>query len=127
MDKHGFTPEEAIAHEKLIEFREAYANLPVQHPAEQAEVDNAIHVIQGTLAIRVLRRDYPKGWPTYSTEDGNHEVVVDVKPRDRKHSNCANYDKVPVGGVFGCKNNIVSTVASCTKCNIYNHNGNEIK
>jgi len=61
----GFTKEEQLAHDKLMESYEAFLKLDVQHPSELSEIASAIHIIQGILTTRICRRLYPKNWPTY--------------------------------------------------------------
>lgn len=62
----GFTKDEQIISNLLVDVRNAFVKLEVQHPSDRSEFDQAIHVLQGILAIRILRRDYPKGWATIS-------------------------------------------------------------
>lgn len=44
-----------------------YSMLPVQHEDEPREFFDAIHAAQNQLAVRVARRHYPEGWPTYGS------------------------------------------------------------
>ena len=47
----------------LIAAAEKFSALPRQHPNEQPDFVDAIHVCQGLLAIRIARRSFPEGWP----------------------------------------------------------------
>jgi hypothetical protein len=49
----------------LSEAVQIYGALEQQHPDEHAEFVDAIHRAQDLLAVRIARRTYPKGWPTY--------------------------------------------------------------
>lgn len=49
----------------LCEAVDAFDELAPQHPDEQNEFYEAVHRIQDLLAVRVLRRLYPHGWPTF--------------------------------------------------------------
>jgi len=48
---------------------EMFNTLEAQHPDEGAEFFAAIHRAQDILAVRVCRRAYPEGWPTYGAGD----------------------------------------------------------
>jgi len=61
----GLTPDERAVHEKLMDCLNTFLKLDREHPDELSEFVNAIHQIQGVLCMRVVRRSYPKGWPTY--------------------------------------------------------------
>jgi len=61
----GFTPKEQKVHEKLMECYRAFLDLTVEHPSEKNEFIFAVHLIQGLLTSRIIRREYPKGWPRY--------------------------------------------------------------
>jgi hypothetical protein len=64
VDEAGLTPAEAAVSEALAKAYSGYLGLPVQHPEEQDEFRVAFHRLQELLAMRVVRREYPKGWPT---------------------------------------------------------------
>ena len=65
VDICGYTKDERLVSNKLFECYELYKGLPQEHPNEITEFTYAIHLIQGLLAIRAMRRCYPKGYPTY--------------------------------------------------------------
>ena len=69
----GLTQEEQIVMDKLLDSYTAFLALPKQHPNEIDEFVNAVHLIQGLLATRIVRRGFPKGWPTY-----NKSVLIDT-------------------------------------------------
>lgn len=52
----------------LMEAVDAYAELDVQHPEDEREFIQAIHAAQHIIAVRVARRLFPEGWPTYGAE-----------------------------------------------------------
>lgn len=64
----GLTKEEQTVMDRTLFALEGFKSLEVQHPDEKGEFINAVHQIQGILAMRVVRRSYPKGWPTYTEE-----------------------------------------------------------
>jgi hypothetical protein len=66
MNETGFNDSELNTHLALMHFLELYYKLPVQHPSEVQDVIFAVHLIQGILALRILRREHPEGWPTYN-------------------------------------------------------------
>lgn len=59
--QHGITKAELDAMNHLVSFWNAYCELP-SSDHEKTDVCNAIHVIQGLLAIRVARRANPEIW-----------------------------------------------------------------
>jgi len=61
----GLTVNEQKVLERLTECHRAFLVLTPQHPDELREFVDAVHVIQGVLMQRIVRRSYPKGWPTY--------------------------------------------------------------
>lgn len=58
----GLTEDEGRVADLLYEANCAMADLPVQHEDDMREFEQAIHVQQGILALRIARRRYPKGW-----------------------------------------------------------------
>ncbi len=64
----GFNTQEQKVMDSLVDAYNGFLKLPVQHSTEQAELANAIHILQGILSFRILRRDYPKGWRCYKSE-----------------------------------------------------------
>jgi hypothetical protein len=64
-EKSGFTNLEKKCHDALMESYGKFIEMDREHPNEMAEFVDAIHKIQGILAVRVLRRDYPDYWPTH--------------------------------------------------------------
>jgi hypothetical protein len=47
----------------LVEAWNEYIKLEKQHPSDIDEFKNGIHKCQHALTIRILRRDYPEGYP----------------------------------------------------------------
>lgn len=58
---------------KLIEmlktFWDEYEKLPQQHPYDQQEMCNAIHIAQHLIMIRETRRKHPNIFPIYTDID----------------------------------------------------------
>ncbi len=65
----GLTPGEQMVMDKLIECYAAFLKLDREHPDEMRDFVDGIHRIQGVLAMRIVRRCYPEGWPTYKKSD----------------------------------------------------------
>lgn len=59
----GLTPEEGKVMDALILAVEEFIKLDRQHPNEGSDFIDGIHKCQTVLGLRILRRDYPKGWP----------------------------------------------------------------
>lgn len=68
VDEHGLLPDEQVVNEHIYKAVQAYVALPVQHPSEPTDFTNAVHILQQLLALRVVRRAYPDGWPTHTNE-----------------------------------------------------------
>jgi hypothetical protein len=64
----GLDEKEMKVMNKLMECYKAWLDLKRDHPNELSEFGYAVHLIQDLLAMRVVRRIYPEGWPTYSEE-----------------------------------------------------------
>jgi hypothetical protein len=62
----GLTDAEGFVSDHLVEVVNSFARLPREHPQELTEFVDAVHRIQGLLVMRIARRHYPKGWPTYA-------------------------------------------------------------
>ena len=73
MVKSGFTPAEDQCHDALMLAFSLFLELPREHPDEVRDFVDAVHKIQGLMSTRIVRRDYPDYWPTYS-----------VKPEEKK-------------------------------------------
>jgi len=61
---NGLTKLEQNAMDKLLECYGLYLQLKPQHPSEINDFVYAVHLIQGLLCKRIVRRLYPEGWPT---------------------------------------------------------------
>jgi len=61
----GLTEQEQKVSNLLMECYQAFLDLGAEHPEENYEFGYAVHLIQGLLTLRVARRCYPGGWPTY--------------------------------------------------------------
>ena len=58
----GLTPQEVKVMDKICGGYSEFLKLETQHPSEIQDFVNAIHAIQSTLAMRVVRRSYPEYW-----------------------------------------------------------------
>lgn len=77
MSETGFTEAEQRCSDALVACWNEFAQLPENHPQEKAEFAAAVHVLQGLLATRIVRRDYPAGWPTIVDDGGVTDVDVE--------------------------------------------------
>jgi hypothetical protein len=59
----GLTTDEGKVSDALVEAVQAFAALDRQHPDELRDFVDGIHKCQDQLAVRIVRRHYPKGWP----------------------------------------------------------------
>ena len=64
MRSDGLDKQEGEIMDLLVEAWNKYIKLNKQHPNEIDEFAIGIHSCQHLLGIRILRRDYPLGWPT---------------------------------------------------------------
>lgn len=62
----GLTEDEQIVMDSLVAAFNNFASLNRQHPDEMRDFTDGIHRLQDMLAVRIARRNFPKGWPTYS-------------------------------------------------------------
>lgn len=62
----GLTEQEQIVMNKINECYGEYLKLDKQHPDDIRYFVDGIHILQGMLAMRVVRREYPNGWATYT-------------------------------------------------------------
>ena len=65
-NEHGLTVKEQKALDGLRDAVEAFNKLDMQHPDERRDFIDGVHKCQDALLTRVVRRSYPKGWPTYA-------------------------------------------------------------
>ena len=59
----GLTEQEGKVMDALVSAWNQFTKLEVQHPSDVPDFANAIHQCQQILGMRVLQRDYRKGWP----------------------------------------------------------------
>lgn len=64
--RDGLTYEEGKVMDALVSAWNEFTKLEKTHPSETTDFMNAIHQCQNTLCMRILRRDYPEGYPTYN-------------------------------------------------------------
>jgi hypothetical protein len=65
MRKDGLTDQEGKVMGSLVIAWNEYVKLERTHPSELNDFADGIHKCQHQLAMKVLRRDYPEGYPTY--------------------------------------------------------------
>ena len=58
----GLTDEEGLVMDALIYAWSQFTQLEVQHPSDVPDFADGIHKCQQSLALRVVRREYPDGW-----------------------------------------------------------------
>jgi len=58
----GLTEQELKVMDNICEGYTEFLKLDLQHPSEMGDFVNAIHVIQGILAMRVIRREHSEYW-----------------------------------------------------------------
>lgn len=58
----GLTEEELEISKNIISAWNGFIKLKPSHPNDKYEFHQAIHILQKTLGMRVLRRDYPDHW-----------------------------------------------------------------
>lgn len=63
--KNGLDKLENDVSTALVSAWESYIKLEQSHPEDMHEFLNGIHICQKTLYMRILRRDYPQGYPSY--------------------------------------------------------------
>lgn len=63
--KTGFLPQEKKCHDDLMSAYEAFLEMDRQHPDELRDFVDPLHRLQDLLAVRVIRRVFPEGWPTH--------------------------------------------------------------
>lgn len=61
----GLTDAEGLVMDALKNAANAFGKLDRQHPSEGREFENAIHRCQSPMAVRIVRREHPEGWPTF--------------------------------------------------------------
>lgn len=59
----GLTDEEGEVMDNLLAAFNKFCALDRQHPDELRDFVDGIHKCQDLLAVRIVRRVYPEGWP----------------------------------------------------------------
>jgi hypothetical protein len=59
----GLTAGEGEVMDALVAAWNRFSELTHQHPDELRDFADGIHRCQDLLAVRIARREYPKGWP----------------------------------------------------------------
>lgn len=98
----GFSKDEAECMFYLFKTFHTYRKLPVQHPCEQSDFADAIHILQHLLGVRVLRKDYPEFWSTI--EATNKESKISKKLNDIEKSLGSLQDQVDRNSHFRGRN-----------------------
>ena len=63
----GLTDQELTVMNRVCEGYSEWLKLEMTHPSEMQDFVNNIHNIQSILAMRVMRRNYPKYWLTHKS------------------------------------------------------------
>jgi len=66
--KDGLTEQEGRVMDSLVEAWNTFAKIERTHPSELSDFADGIHKCQYQLTMRVMRRDYPDGYPTYNKQ-----------------------------------------------------------
>ena len=61
----GLTNSEGEIMDALVTAWNKFVGLERQHPNETEMFAEGIHQCQNLLAVRIARREFPEGWPTY--------------------------------------------------------------
>jgi hypothetical protein len=64
----GLTITEGRVMDALVQAVAAFADLVSTHPSEHRDFVDGIHRCQDVLALRIVRREFPEGWPTYANK-----------------------------------------------------------
>lgn len=59
----GLNEQEGKVMDALLLAYEEFCKLDKQHPNESVDFTNGIHQCQYILGLRIVRKDYPEGWP----------------------------------------------------------------
>jgi len=59
---NGLTENEQIVMNHILDAWKAFQLLKMSHPDEESEFRRVIHQMQTAMGLRILRREYPKGW-----------------------------------------------------------------
>lgn len=62
MSQGGLSEEELKISEHIVAAWNGFIKLKQTHPNDSMEFHQGIHILQKTLGMRVLRRDYPDFW-----------------------------------------------------------------
>lgn len=73
----GLTEEEGAVMDALVEAVAAFDELDRQHPDEQDDFYGGVHRCQDLLAVRAMRRLYPRGWVTFDGSTPIAEALPD--------------------------------------------------
>lgn len=53
----------------LVNAVNLFSKLKQTHPSDRKDFVDGIHICQKVLGMRILRRDYPENFPTYTKEE----------------------------------------------------------
>ena len=94
----GLTEEEGEVMDALVGAVESFDELPSQHPDEQRDFYDAIHRCQDLLAVRAMRRLYPRGWVTFDGSTPVAEALPDGKAVDCRSRQAARPEEAQAHG-----------------------------
>ncbi len=69
----GFTSLEKECHDYLQKAYAAFIKMERQHPDEMRDFIDPFHRIQDLLVVRIVRRCFPKYWPTHNLEANKND------------------------------------------------------
>lgn len=69
--KDGLTEQEGEVMDSLVNAWNKFVKLERTHPCDINDFADGIHKCQYELCMRVMRRDYPEGYPTYKDINSN--------------------------------------------------------
>jgi len=87
VNKLGLNDKEQNVMNRLMDCLHAYLDLEYQHPSDMSEFIFAVHFIQGLLAARVVRRDYPEGWSNYSKDGKTYKEIINEEKTSSNNNN----------------------------------------
>jgi hypothetical protein len=71
--KDGLNVQEGKVMDSLVNAWNEFIKLKKQHPCEYDDFADGIHKCQYQLIMRVMRRDYPEGYPKYDCNEKDNK------------------------------------------------------
>ena len=89
VDDRGLLKGEAEVIDLLVEAYNAFLALDRQHPDELRDFIDPLRRIQDLVAMRVVRRAYPEGWPVYRYDKKSKSWKRECDDRSRRSAKVA--------------------------------------